>query len=113
MWYYKYVKRKVKKKKGETMLHYYNVHLEYYLDGKKLIRTFYRCLIDENKKEEIVSINWNNFKDFCVKYWGALPFHWETCRKGLRVKFINTTKVIKELSTMFHLWLLQLPLPFL
>ena len=81
------------------MLHYYNVHLEYYLDGKKLIRTFYRCLIDENKKEEIISINWNNFKDFCIKYWGALPFHWETCRKGLRIDFIPVKKVIKEWKT--------------
>lgn len=81
------------------MLHYYRVYHEYYLDGKKLIKTFYGCLIDENKKEEIVSINWNNFKDFCIKYCGALPFYWETCRKGLRVEFINIIKVIKEWKT--------------
>lgn len=81
------------------MLHYYRIYHEYSLDGKKLTKTYCGYCIDENKEEETINVNWDNFYEFCSKYWCSRPFHFKQCRKGRKVKFDNITKVIKEWKT--------------
>ena len=81
------------------MLNYYRVYHEYYLDGKKLTKAFYGYLIDKNRREEKIVVNWDNFEEFCAKYWCSLPFHWNTYTKGIKINFFNIEETIKQWKT--------------
>lgn len=81
------------------MLHYYRIYHEYFLDGKRLTKTYCGHYINENKEEETINVNWDNFYEFYVKYWYGLSFHFEECRKGRKIKFNDIKKVIKEWET--------------
>lgn len=81
------------------MLHCYRIYREYYLDGKRLIKTYYGYCIDENKEEETIDVNWNDLDDLYTRYWYSFSFHFEKCRKGRKIKFNDIKKVIKEWKT--------------
>lgn len=68
------------------MLNYYFVNYTTKLNGEVISTTRASCICtEEETKDEVISINWKNLKDFCNKYGIVCGFNVWNTKKGLRI----------------------------